>query len=302
MEPIVYLNGNWLPLAEAHVPVLDRGFIFGDGIYEVVPVYRAVPFRWLQHLARLERSLAEVRIDDPLGPEAWTAMVYELVDRQDAPDQFVYMQVTRGVARRDHAFPAAATPTVFAMSTPFPGVPTEQREHGVAAITLPDERWLRCHIKSTSLLGNVLARQQAVDAGAVECVMFRDGRLTEGAASNIWVVRDGIVMTPPRSHLILAGIRIGLVEELCLQADVPLAVRPVERIEVDSADELMLTSATKELIPIVSLDGRPVGSGSPGPMYRRLRAAYDAAVEASVARGRMAPAAVASAIADGVRA
>ncbi|MFO1197296.1 MAG: D-amino acid aminotransferase [Burkholderiaceae bacterium] len=274
---IVYLNGEFLPIEQARVPVLDRGFIFGDGIYEVVPVYGGRPFRWPQHLARLSRSLAKVGIANPRDDAGWTALVGELVRRHPWPDQFVYLQVTRGVAKRDHAFPKGVAPTVFAMSSEFVPPPAAQRERGVAAVTLPDERWLHCDVKSTSLLGNVLARQAAVDAGAAECVMFRDGYLTEGSASNLWVARNGTLLGPPRDNLILEGIRVGLLDELCASAGIPLDVRRITREEVLAADELIMSSATKEVLPVTTLDGRPVGSGRPGPVYAALYAAYQAA-------------------------
>lgn len=276
-ESIVFLNGEFLPIAEARVPVLDRGFIFGDGVYEVVPVYGRVPFRWTQHHARLVRSLGELRIDNPRDAQGWRALVDELVARHPWDDQFVYIQVTRGVARRDHAFPKGVTPTVFAMSSPLPKVPAEQLARGVPAVSLPDQRWLRCDIKSVSLLGNVLARQAAVDAGAVECIMFRDEHLTEGSSSNIWVVSQGRVLAPPRDNRILEGIRYGLLQELCEAEGVPFEVRPVSRNEVLGADELMLSSATKEVLPITTLDGKPVGKGVPGPVFQKLHAAYQRA-------------------------
>jgi D-alanine transaminase len=284
-EQIAYLNGEFVPLAEARVPVLDRGFIFGDGIYEVVPAYAGIPFRWRQHLARLKRSLARTRIDDPYDDARWSALVEQMIARHPWSDQFVYMQVTRGVARRDHAFPQGVPPTVFAMSSEMPAIPPAQLQHGVAAVTLVDERWAHCDIKSTSLLGNVFARQAAVDAGAVECVMFRDGWMTEGSASNIWVVRDGRVLAPPRDHRILEGIRYGLLQELCDAEGVAFEVRPVARAEVESADELMMSSATKEVLPITRLDGRPVGDGRTGPVFGRLHAAYQRAKAACIAGG-----------------
>jgi D-alanine transaminase len=273
----VFLNGEFLPLEQARVPVLDRGFIFGDGIYEVVPSYGGRLFRWPQHLARLKRSLAAIRIDNPRDDAGWTALVQELVDRHPWTDQFIYLQVTRGVARRDHAFPAGVAPTVFAMASELVPVPAAQRENGVAAVTLPDERWLHCDIKSVSLLGNVLARQAAVDAGAVECVMFRDGFLTEGSASNVWVVRNGTVLGAPRDNRILEGIRVGLIDELCASCGMPSETRPVLREEVLAADELLLSSATKEVLAITTLDGKPVGDGRPGQVYRALHAAYQTA-------------------------
>ncbi|MDT3678446.1 MAG: D-amino acid aminotransferase [Burkholderiaceae bacterium] len=278
MTQSAWLNGEWLPLEDARVSVLDRGFVFGDGVYEVVPVYGGRKFRWAQHLARLERSLAAVSIRNPHDERGWTHLVDELVARHPWTDQFVYLQVTRGVARRDHAFPPSdVAPTVFAMASELVAPPAAQREQGVAAVTLPDERWLHCDIKTTSLLGNVLARQAAVSAGAAECVMFRDGFLTEGAASNIWVVRNGALFGPPKDNLVLEGIRYGLIAELAPQAGVPLEIRRILREEVQAADELMMSSATKELLPITRLDGRPVGTGRPGPIYAALYAAYQRA-------------------------
>ena len=279
-QQIVYLNGAFMPIEEARIPVLDRGFIFGDGIYEVVPVYAGRPFRWQQHLRRLVRSLAAIRIDNPLDDAGWTALMNDLVSRHTWKDQFVYLQITRGVARRDHAFPKGVQPTVFGMVSEFIAPPASAREQGLAAITLPDERWLHCDIKSVSLLGNVLAKQAAVDAGAAECLMFRDGMLTEGSSSNIWVVRGGKVLCVPMDNLVLQGIRVGLLAELCERTGLPFEQRRVIREEVLSADELMLTSATREVLPITTLDGHPVGSGRPGPIWRRLYEAYQAAKQA----------------------
>lgn len=277
---ICYLNGTWLPLSEARISPLDRGFIFGDGVYEVVPVYRRKPFRVEQHLARLARSLREVRIADPFDGAGWRAMIAELIARGESEDQFVYIQVTRGVAKRDFAFPVGVAPTVFAMTSPFVRPGPELRDGGLRAVSRADERWLRCDIKSVSLLAAVLARQYAVENGAHEVVQFRDGFLTEGSASNIWLVKDGVVLGPPRDRYILEGIRYGLMQELCGELGIEFVARPIARAEVEAADELLLTAATREVLPIVSLDGRPVGSGRPGPIYQRLRAAYDAAIAA----------------------
>ncbi len=274
---IVYLNGAFTPIEDARVPVLDRGFIFGDAIYEVVPAYDGVPFRWQQHLARLERSLAKIRIRNPLDAAGWTDLVQTLLARHPWRNQFVYLQVTRGVARRDHAFPKESTPTVFAMSSEFVLPSKTAVENGVKAITLPDERWHHCDIKSTSLLGNVLARQAAADAGALECILFRDGRMTEGSSSNIWVVRGGRLLTAPRDELILEGIRVGLMQELAETVGVPFESARLSIDEVRTADELMATSATKEILAITELDGKPVGDGRPGPMFRRLLDAYQQA-------------------------
>lgn len=275
-----YLNGEYLPLASARIPVLDRGFIFGDGIYEVVPAYHKRPFRIEQHLNRLQRSLAEVRIDEPHSREQWSAIVDRLIRASPAQDLVVYLQVTRGVAKRDFAFPANAVPTVFAMASPLTRPSASQRDDGLRVISAPDLRWLRCDIKSVSLLGAVLARQQAADRGVDEVIQHRDGRLTEGSASNIWVVKGGRVMGPPRDHLILEGIRYGFIQQLCEEASIPFEVRILSMDEVRVADELMLSAATREVLPIVTLDGRPIGNGRPGPVYRQLRRGYDAAIEA----------------------
>lgn len=290
-EQTVYLNGEFMPLSEARIPVLDRGFIFGDGVYDVVPAYGGVPFRWPQHLARLKRSLGKVRIANPLDDRGWTDVVTELLARHRWDDQFVYLHVTRGVARRDHPFPPEGVrPTVFAMSSEFKPVSRQAIEKGVSAITLPDERWLHCDIKSTSLLGNVLARQTAADAGALECLMFRDEFLTEGSSSNIWVVLDGKLLAPPRDTLILEGIRYGLLEELTRSRGVPFEIRRISREEVSRAEELMVTSATKEILPITTLDGKPVGAGVPGAVYRELFAAYQEAKAKSHQKGWPQPA------------
>jgi len=258
----VYLNGEFLPVGQARVSVLDRGFIFGDGVYEVVPCYRGKPFRMAEHLARLARSLKALRIDSPLDDEGWKDLVLKLAETGPRPDSIIYLQVTRGAAKRDHAFPAGPVqPTVFGMASPYTPPGREQREQGLSVIGIEDERWLRCDIKSVSLLGNVLARQQAVDAG-------------------IWVVSKGRLLAPVPNHLILEGIRYGVMAELAAEAGVPYESRPVSRQEVYEADELMVTSATKEVLPIVRLDGRLVGTGKPGPVYAKLRAGYDARIAA----------------------
>ena len=272
---IVYLNGSYMPLSEARIPVLDRGFIFGDGIYEVVPVYEGRPFRLAHHLKRLKRSLAKIRITNPLDDAGWTQLIDELVRRHPQwPNQVVYMHITRGVAKRDHAFPENATPTVFAMTNPFTPPTLESIGEGLSVISVPDERWLHCDIKSISLLGNILARQTAVEAGAIEAVLFRDGYLTEGASSNIWVVKDGKLLAPPHDNLILEGIRYELMEELARHSDIPFEARRISQDEVRNADELLLTAATKEVKPITRLDGQPVGKGVPGPIFHKLFAAY----------------------------
>ena len=284
-NPTVYLNGEWTPLLEAKVSVLDRGFIFGDGIYEVVPVYNRKPFRIEQHLSRLERSLGAIRIRPPMQRRQWLDLIAQVIDRNQGDDQFVYLQVTRGVAKRDHAFPnPEVSPTVFAMSTPFMRPSQIMRDEGLSVISLPDERWLHCDIKSTALLGNVLARQAAADRGVMEAIMFRDGFLTEGSASNIWLVKDGVLCAPIRNHLVLEGIRYGLMQEIAESLGIPVQIRRIRQAEVMQADELLLTSATKEVLPIVRMDNRAVGheshAGSPGPLYKKIRQAYDHAIAA----------------------
>lgn len=277
---VVYLNGDYVRLEDAKISVLDRGFIFGDGIYDVVPAYNGKPFRMDGHLARLERSLAAIDIKVGLGRSDWEQIVQNLIERSGLGDCMVYIQVTRGVAKRDHGFPKNATPTVFCMVSPFARPSGAAREQGLSVVGIPDVRWLRCEIKSISLLGNVLAKQQAVEAGVDEVVQFRDGHLSEGASCNIWVVKDGVLLAPPRSNLILEGIRYGLLEELAADAGIQFNARPITQQEVESADELMLSSATKEILPITSYNGKPVGTGKPGNIYSLLRAGYDKAIAA----------------------
>jgi len=271
---MVFLNGKFMPIEEARVPVLDRGFIFGDGVYELVPVYSRVPFRLDEHLARLERSLAAVRIRNPYSRAEWRDIILQLVAKQAFEDQGVYFQVTRGVAKRDHAFPRDAAPTVFLMSNPLTCPPRELVESGAAAVTAVDDRWLRCDIKSISLIGNCLLRQVSADAGATETILFRDGRLTEASASNVFVVKRGVILSPPKSNLILPGITYDVIAELAQGAGLPFEFRAVAEAEVRGADELWVTSSSKEVLAIVSLDGRPVGGGKPGPMFRRMYALY----------------------------
>ena len=276
-ESQVYLNGEFLRVDEAKISVLDRGFIFGDGIYEVVPVYQGNAFRMAEHLNRLDRSLAALRIAQPFDREGWIDLIQQLLARTDLATSIVYLQVTRGVAKRDHQFPSIpVTPTVFGMVSAWTPPVAAQRERGLSAISIPDERWLHCEIKSVSLLGNVLAKQQAVDAQVDEVLQFRDGYLTEGSSTNIWVVSGGKLLAPPKNNLILEGIRYGLMGELAAEAGIPFEARPISRQEVEQADELMLSSATKEVLAIVSLDGKPVGSGKPGPFFAQLWAGYDA--------------------------
>ena len=271
---MVFLNGLFMPVEEARVPVLDRGFIFGDGVYELIPVYSRVPFRMDEHLARLERSLAAVRIRNPYGREEWRDIILQLVAKQSFEDQGVYFQVTRGVARRDHAFPKDSAPTVFVMSNPLVNPPQELVERGAAAVSAVDNRWHRCDIKSISLIGNCLLRQVSADAGAVETILFRDGKLTEASASNVFVVKGGVILSPPTSNLILPGITYDVIAEIAQAAGLPLEYREIGEAEVRGADEVWITSSSKEVLAIVTLDGKPVAGGRPGPVFRRVHALY----------------------------
>jgi D-alanine transaminase len=274
MSETVYLNGEFMPLDKARVPVLDRGFIFGDGVYEVIPVYSRRPFRLPQHLQRLGRSLDAIRLANPLGDGEWTRLIGDIIARNAGDDQSVYLQVTRGVAKRDHAFPKDVKPTVFVMSGPLVTPARELVENGVPCITGTDYRWLKCDVKSVSLLGNCLLRQSAADAGAAEIVLFRNGHLTEASASNVFVIRNGTLLSPPKTHLILPGITYDVVLELAAATGIPIELRAVAEAEVRSADELWLTSSTREVQAIASLDGKPVGTGKPGPVFRKLYQAF----------------------------
>jgi D-alanine transaminase len=274
MSETVYLNGEFMPLDKARVPVLDRGFIFGDGVYEVIPVYSRRPFRLPEHLQRLGRSLEAIRLANPLADGEWTRLIGDIIARNAGEDQSVYLQVTRGVAKRDHAFPKDAKPTVFVMSGPLVTPARELVESGVPCITGTDYRWLKCDVKSVSLLGNCLLRQSAADAGAAEIVLFRNGHLTEASASNVFVIRNGTLLSPPKTHLILPGITYDVVLELAAATGIPIELRAVPEAEVRSADELWLTSSTREVQAIASLDGKPVGTGKPGPVFRKLYQAF----------------------------
>ena len=272
---ICYLDGQYLPLEQARVSPMDRGFLFGDGGYEVIPVYSRRPFRLEEHIVRLGHTLAAIGLPDPHSPAEWAAIVREIVARNDWQDQSVYLQVTRGADdKRNHAFPVVVRPTVFLMSDALVTPPAAQLESGVAAVSAADFRWLRCDLKTIALLANCLLRQQAVAQGCAETILFRDGFLTEGAASNIFIVRDGVMLTPPKSHLMLPGITYDVVLELAQRHGLAHEVREILEDEVRAADEIWMTSSTKEVLAITTLDGRPVGSGRPGPVGRQMHAWY----------------------------
>lgn len=276
MREIVYLNGEFMPLEEARISPLDRGFIFGDGVYEVVPVYSRRPFRMAEHLRRLQHSLDGIRLVNPLTDAQWTQLMTDIIAKNaDAgDDQSVYLQVTRGVAKRDHAFPKDVRQTIFMMSGPLTTPSREQIDHGVPAITAEDFRWLKCDVKSVSLLGNCLLRQMAVDAGAVETILFRDGKLTEASASNVFVVKNGVLLAPPKNHLVLPGITYDVVLEIARTREFEVEVRDISEAETRNADEIWVSSSTKEVLAVTTLDGKPVGDGAPGPLFHRMHAIY----------------------------
>ena len=288
-------QGQFSTIDKAQISVMDRGFIFGDGVYEVCTVYDGKPFRFAQHMARLDRSLQELRIPNPHTQAQWLGLVEQLnatdsiapcaysmpaKSQFDSKNWLIYLQITRGVALRDHAMPKEITPTVFMMRSPLNMPSAQARAQGVACITADDFRWHKAHIKSTSLLGAVLSRQLSADVDAAETVMFREEFLSEASSSNVWVVKNGQVLGVPKDNLVLEGIRYGLIEEMCAAQGIPFALRRISREEVFAADELLLSSATKEVLPITKLDGRPVSNGQPGEIYTKLYAAYQAAKQA----------------------
>jgi len=269
-EPIAFLNGEFIELSGAKVSVLDRGFIFGDGIYEVIPVYGKRLFRLDEHLERLQNSLDAVRINNPYPESEWKKFLSQIVMKHSAEDQSIYLQVTRGVAPRDHAFPRDAQPTVFMMSTPLKVTDTATFEKGIAAITLDDIRWLHCNIKAITLLPNILMRQTAIDEGAMEAILVRDGEVTEGAASNVFIVREGVIKTPPKSARLLPGITRDLIVELAIANGMPCEEANFSRPELLAADEIWMSSSTKEILPVVKLNDETVGDGKPGRITRQM--------------------------------
>jgi D-alanine transaminase len=271
---MIYLNGSFIPIEDARISVLDRGFIFGDGVYEVVPVYSRRPFRLTEHLRRLQDSLEGIRLKNPHSDVAWRGLLEQIIASNEGDDQYLYLHITRGVAPREHSFPEGVMPTVFIMSTPLLAPPKELLAAGVSAITANDNRWLRCDIKATSLLPNVLLRQMAADEDAVETLLLREGFLTEGSASNIFVVRNEMLLAPPKSYLMLPGITYDVVLELAVAHDIPHEIREVSEYEIRTAQELLLTSSTKEIMSITRLDGKLVGSGKPGTIFTQLYQLY----------------------------
>lgn len=278
MSSICYLNGSFMPLSEARISPLDRGFIFGDSIYEVIPAYGGRLFRLDEHLKRLNDNLGAVKIRQVLTLGEWQQILNEMVTRNRAThgdEQSVYLQVTRGVAERDHGFPDnSVKPTLFIMSAALKPLSTAVMENGVAAVTREDIRWQNCHIKSTSLLGNILLRQQAYDDGAVEAILIRNGEVTEGAASNLFAVIDGVLLTPPKGPLLLPGITRDLILALAQQHDIPAREAAITPQQLKLADEIWLSSSTKELLPVTTLDEKMVGNGIPGGVWQQMRQHY----------------------------
>lgn len=270
----VFLNGEFLAAENAQVSVLDRGFLLGDGVYEVIPVYNALPFRLKEHLQRLQRSLNGVRMANPYTDDKWADIIAQLVKQNGDGNQAVYLQVTRGVAPRDHVFPEGVEPTAFVMTNPIKPLPEWFKKDGIKAITVKDIRWAQCDIKAITLLPNSLLRQQAQDAGAQEALLIRDGYMTEGSASNSYAVIDGVIFTAPKDEKVLPGITRDLVLELADAAGIPYREEAVTAEQLKSAEEIWISSSTRELLPVTMVDGQPVGSGKPGPFWQQLDALY----------------------------
>jgi D-alanine transaminase len=270
----VFLNGDYLPADEAKVSVFDRGFLLGDGVYEVIPVYNSLPFRMPEHMLRLQRSLDGVRMTNPYSDDEWNEIINRLVEENGGGDQAIYLQVTRGVAPRDHVFPEGITPTAFVMSNPIKAMPAAYKQEGIKAITVDDIRWSQCDIKAITLLPNSLLRTQAQDAGAQEAILIRDGDMTEGSASNSYAVIDGVIYTAPKDEKVLPGITRDLVLEIAEHAGIPVSETPVSVEQLKQADEIWISSSTREVLPVTRLDGAVVGTGEPGPVWQQVDDLY----------------------------
>lgn len=271
---MIYLNGSFIPIEDARVSVLDRGFIFGDGVYEVIPIYSHIPFRLAEHLRRLQKSLDGIQLKNPHTDTEWKKLIEQIIASNEGRDQSLYLHITRGVAPRNHAFPKRVVPTIFIMSSPLIVAPKELIIAGVSAITANDNRWSRCDIKATSLLPNVLLRQMASDSDATETLLLRDGFLSEGSASSIFVVKNKVLLVPPKSNFTLPGITYDVVLELAVKYQVPYEITEISENDLRSSDEILLASSTKEIMPITLLDGKKVGSGKPGEVFAQLYQLY----------------------------
>ena len=271
---MIYLNGSFIPIEDARVSVLDRGFIFGDGVYEVIPIYSHIPFRLAEHLRRLQKSLDGIQLKNPHTDTEWKKLIEQIIASNEGRDQSLYLHITRGVAPRNHAFPKRVVPTIFIMSSPLIVAPKELIIAGVSAITANDNRWSRCDIKAISLLPNVLLRQMASDSDATETLLLRDGFLSEGSASSIFIVKNKVLLVPPKSNFTLPGITYDVVLELAVKYQVPYEITEISENDLRSSDEILLASSTKEIMPITLLDGKKVGSGKPGEVFAQLYQLY----------------------------
>lgn len=267
----VYLNGEFKPLAEASINVLDRGFTFGDGVYEVIPVFNRKIFRFDEHIQRLENNLKAIYMDNPLSKDAWRTIFNQLINALEKNDQSIYLQVTRGVTERDHDITLADSPTVFAMSRP---IEKKDLSSGIKAITHEDIRWQYCDIKAITLLPSVLLRHKAKEQGANEAILIRDGYITEGAASNVFIIEGDKVYTPPKNRHVLPGITRDLVLEILSKNNINTIEAPIELDQLRRADEIWITSSTWEIVPVVELDNTPVGNGSTGHMWEKANHFY----------------------------
>ncbi|MBL4763395.1 MAG: D-amino acid aminotransferase [Gammaproteobacteria bacterium] len=277
MSGIVYLNGEYLPLEQAKISVLDRGFLFGDGVYEVIPAYAGKPFRFQQHLQRLENSLSAIQINNPLNASAWQQVLEHLISVNEGDHFSIYLQITRGrQTQRDHIYPEDLEATVFIMLTAIADKPVGHYASGIKAITLDDIRWKACHIKATTLLANVMLKQQADQLGAAEAILIRDGLAYEGAASNLFIVANGVIKTAPKSEFLLGGITRDLVLELAEKNAMDFAEVDIAESELENADEIWLTSSTKEIMPVIALNDKTVGDGKAGPVWKKMTEYYQA--------------------------
>lgn len=274
LEPIVYLNGEFVALKDAHISVLDRGFIFGDGVYEAIPTYAKVPFRLQHHLDRLNNSLNAIQIKNPLSSAQWQLLVEQLIQKNNYDDQYVYLQITRGVAPRNHSFPQQDKPTVFMMTSPLEKQSQDVVKNGIHAISLTDNRWQNCQIKSISLLPNVLLYQQAVDNGAKEAILIRDGMATEGSASNLFIVLNNCLITPPKGPLLLPGVTRDLIVEIANKQGNCIKEQSIPEADLLNAQEIWLTSSTKEILPVTRLNDKIISDGKPGPYWLQMIKAY----------------------------
>ncbi len=273
--PICYLNGDYLPLTEARVSPLDRAFLFGDAVYEVLPVYASRPFRLREHLERLNRSLAGIRMSAPLSHAEWAQLCQQLIVRNSAREAYLYIQVTRGAELgRNHAWPENLRPTLFAYATALEPLSPTVLEQGVCAVTAADTRWSRRDIKSTALLANILLKKLSADAGAFETILLENGDLTEGSSTTVHVVKGGVIRTPPNGHHILPGTTRDVVTELAARLTLPCESGRITETALKDADEIWLAFATRGVLPVTSLDGAPVGTGKPGPLFKRMSTAF----------------------------